>query len=69
MTQALLILDLDETLMHAREIPLEWTEDFRIGPYFAYRRPFLENFLERVSKSFRLAVWTSSSPEYALGAV
>jgi len=69
MTQALLILDLDETLMHARETALEWHEDFRIGPYFVYRRPFLENFLEQVSKSFRLAVWTSSSPEYALEAV
>ncbi|MEM6784125.1 MAG: hypothetical protein AAF624_10390 [Bacteroidota bacterium] len=34
MTPPLLILDLDETLWHATETPLNRAADFRIAPYF-----------------------------------
>lgn len=61
----LLVLDLDETLVHARETPLARPEDFRVGPYFVYRRPHLSEFIATVSQSFDLSVWTSSGSVYA----
>ncbi len=64
----LLILDLDETLVHASERPLDQTPDFRVGPYFIHRRPHLEAFLKGCAQSFHVAIWSSSSADY-LGAV
>lgn len=64
-TRKLLVLDLDETLVHARETPLEHREDFRVGPYFVYRRPHLTAFIDAVSQHFDLAVWTASGEVYA----
>ena len=61
----LLVLDLDETLIHARETPLAQAEDFRVGPYFVYRRPHLTEFIATVSESFDLSVWTASGEVYA----
>lgn len=60
----LLILDLDETLIHSREQPLATPYDFVAGPYFVYRRPGLAEFLGLVAASYRLAVWSSSSADY-----
>jgi len=61
----LLVLDLDETLIHACETPLAHAEDFRVGPYFVYRRPHLTEFIATVSESFDLSVWTASGEVYA----
>jgi RNA polymerase II subunit A small phosphatase-like protein len=61
----LLVLDLDETLVHATETPLEHESQHAIPPYFLYLRPGLAEFLAEVATLFRLAVWTSSSPAYA----
>lgn len=61
----LLVLDLDETLVHARETPLERPEDFRVGPYHVYRRPYLEEFVRHALENYRVAVWTSSGCDYA----
>ncbi len=61
----LLILDLDETLVHATETRLAHEEDFRVGPYFLYRRPHLDAFLVEMLATFRVAVWTSSGAIYA----
>lgn len=61
----LLILDLDETLLHAREQPLDRKPDLLLFTYFIYLRPHLEEFLEQVRSSYKLAVWTSSGPQYA----
>ena len=41
----LLILDLDETLLHATEEPLRRGHDFLMDPYAVYLRPFLSEFL------------------------
>lgn len=65
----LLILDLDETLFHAREVPLERIADFKIGSYHAYKRPELSYFLEKTTALFELAVWTSATADYARIAV
>lgn len=67
MDSPLLILDLDETLIHATKIPLERGGDFRVGPYHVYVRPGFGEFIRLVSGAYRLAVWTSSSPMYAAG--
>lgn len=65
----LLILDLDETLIHASETELAHTPDFLIAPYALYLRPGVAGFLERMAQHYELAVWTSSSPAYARAVV
>lgn len=62
--QTLLILDLDETMIHASTEPLGSKPDFRIGPYHVYCRPFLSEFLARCGEVYRLAVWSSASTDY-----
>ncbi len=64
-TRKLLVLDLDETLIHATETPLEHQADFCVGKYHVYRRPYLDSFIQRVGKHFDLGVWTSSGEVYA----
>lgn len=61
----LLILDIDETLVYATEERLERGADFIVGQYFVYRRPFLEEFLAFCFENFEVAVWTSSTRNYA----
>lgn len=63
--QHLLILDLDETLVHASNVPLSRPPDFEIPPYSLYLRPGVGEFLEWALQNFRVAIWTSSSPKYA----
>lgn len=65
MDAKLLILDLDETLLFATEAKLGRTEDFRVIDYFVYKRPNLDRFVEFAFRHFRVAVWTSSDPDYA----
>ena len=65
----LLILDLDETLMHASSELIREDFDFRIGHYFVYKRPYLEEFIRICAAHFQLAVWSSASDDYAAVAV
>lgn len=65
----LLVLDLDETLVHATEGSLDRDPDFEVGPYAVYRRPGLDSFLSKASSHFDLAVWTSSTRLYAASVV
>jgi carboxy-terminal domain RNA polymerase II polypeptide A small phosphatase len=60
----LLILDLDETLIHASREELRADFDFKIWHYFVYKRPFLDDFIRICSKNFTLAVWSSASDDY-----
>jgi TFIIF-interacting CTD phosphatase-like protein len=62
--RSLLILDLDETMIHASTERLANDSDFRVGPYHVYRRPFLSDFLARCDETYRLAVWSSASSDY-----
>lgn len=64
-TRKLLILDLDETLIHSSEHQLARPADFRVGRFHVYKRPYLDIFLARSLEWFDVAVWTSSSPQYA----
>ncbi len=60
----LLILDVDETLLYASEKRLDRESNFRVGSYFVYVRPYLQEFLQCCNEHFRLAVWSSSSADY-----
>jgi carboxy-terminal domain RNA polymerase II polypeptide A small phosphatase len=62
----LLVLDLDETLIHSSTTPLDRPEDLKVYSFFVYKRPFLKELLEVCSQLFRIAIWTSSSRGYCL---
>lgn len=60
----LLILDLDETLIHATTRRCGRDPDFRAGPYAIYKRPGLADFLGRISLHYEIAIWSASSADY-----
>ncbi|MGE6761088.1 NIF family HAD-type phosphatase [Corallococcus interemptor] len=60
----LLILDLDETLVHASEKPLAREADFQALGYFVHVRPHLEPFLRECASRFRLAIWSAGHDRY-----
>lgn len=64
-----LVLDLDETLVHASKISVA-KPDFVVklsdtSRYYVLKRPGLDDFLERMSKLYDLVIYTSSEKEYA----
>ena len=61
----LLILDIDETLVHAREIPLQRDPDFKTSLYHVYKRPYVDEFLQFCREHFNVAIWTTGGSEYA----
>ncbi len=65
MKDKLIILDLDETLIFSTSTRLSIPEDFIIGEYFVYKRPGLENFIRYIREYFQIAIWSSSSSDYA----
>lgn len=65
----LLVLDLDETLVHACEEPLDRPAEHRILDLHVYRRPEVEAFLDAVLERFEVGVWTASRPDYAAAVV
>ena len=62
--KTLLILDVDETLIHATQQKLEQKEDFKLFHYYVYKRPYLLEFLKSVKEDFLLAIWSSASDDY-----
>ena len=60
----LIILDLDETLIHATHNELDIPFDFKFDKYFVYERPHLRQFLTNISNNFSLGIWSSASDEY-----
>lgn len=65
MKDKLIILDLDETLIFSSLEKLSIKEDFWVGNYFVYKRPGLDVFLNFIRDNFQIAVWTSSTFDYA----
>ena len=59
----LLILDLDETLIHG--CPGASGADFLAAGIPVFIRPGARAFLEQMATTFDLAVWTSASSDYA----
>ncbi len=73
--KSLIILDLDETLIHTESVPLEYEMhydfDFKFKGngksfYYTKKRPYLEQFLNYVLDNFEVAVWTAAGEEYAV---
>jgi carboxy-terminal domain RNA polymerase II polypeptide A small phosphatase len=60
----LLILDLDETLIHATKDTKELQHDFKYQDYYIFKRPYLESFLVGVNSKFDLAIWSSADDNY-----
>lgn len=68
----LLVLDMDETLLHAAVNPVQHDVSFVVHmetgqsvPVYVKFRPHLTRFLEAVSRLFEVAVFTASIPRYA----
>jgi carboxy-terminal domain RNA polymerase II polypeptide A small phosphatase len=60
----IVILDLDETLIHASTTKLGHDEDFKLDDYFVYQRPYLKTFLKSIAGHFKLGIWSSADDEY-----
>jgi len=61
----LLILDLDETLIHGAKEKLDY-EPACVAPWcFLYKRPHVEDFMNFCKEHFKVAIWTTASPEHA----
>jgi len=63
-SKILLILDLDETLIHATSTKLGDDFAFQIYHYYVYKRPGLDAFIAGCAEQFQLAVWSSASDDY-----
>jgi RNA polymerase II subunit A small phosphatase-like protein len=63
-TRTLLVLDLDETLIHASDKRLHRAADFEIFGYHVYLRPHLAGFLADCARHYDLAIWSSASDDY-----
>ncbi len=64
-SKGLLILDLDETLIHCSYAPISGSEPIaQRGLFYLYERPFLMEFLTIQSKKYDLAIWSASKADY-----
>ncbi len=61
----LLVLDIDETLIHSTLERLDREPDFIVDPYFVYKRPGVDHFLESCLDWFEVGIWTSATRYYA----
>jgi TFIIF-interacting CTD phosphatase-like protein len=68
--EKLLVLDLDETLIHARsrgETDLPWPPQRQVAHFRVYLRPGVQTFMNEVLDRFAaVGVWTSASSDYAV---
>jgi TFIIF-interacting CTD phosphatase-like protein len=62
----LLILDLDESLIHSSEVKLKRDPDFIVAKYYVYKRPHLDRFLNACTTWFDIAVWSAGTTDYAI---
>lgn len=61
----LLILDLDETLVHTTEKPLEGIEsDFRVLSYYVHVRPHAVELLTQLAEVYDIAFWSAGGSKY-----
>jgi len=62
--RALLILDLDETLIHCTGQQIDEAPHFTAGGYVGYRRPYLDEFFDRLAEHYRFAIWSAAGGTY-----
>ncbi|HMV44177.1 MAG TPA: HAD family hydrolase [Leptospiraceae bacterium] len=60
----LLILDLDETLLHANVDLVHNNYSYQTQFHYVYNRPYLKEFLIDTNQSFQLSVWSSGEKDY-----
>ncbi|NUP14028.1 MAG: HAD family hydrolase [Polyangiaceae bacterium] len=65
MKKLLVILDLDETLVHVPDHPLPGRADFSVHGHAGYRRPHLADFLEDLRSRYAVGIWTAAGCDYA----
>lgn len=61
----LLVLDLDETLVHSSPARLGRDAEHRVLGYHVYERPGVRAFLEDAFSRFAVGIWTASTATYA----
>lgn len=64
LSNKLLLLDLDETLIHASYHPLAVYSDFQFEEYYIYIRPGVAQFLLDISHHYTLGVWSAAGDNY-----
>jgi len=62
----LIILDIDETLIHATEKSIGREHDFETEWYLVYKRPHVHEFIEFCIEYFNVAVWTTAGHDFAV---
>lgn len=60
----LLVMDLDECMIHASGLELDRPCDFFYKNLRVYKRPHLDEFLRTASQHFRLALWSMGTNKY-----
>jgi RNA polymerase II subunit A small phosphatase-like protein len=60
----LIIFDLDETLIHSRQEPLERTPDYVLERLHVYFRPNAVELILAAAKNHEIGVWSAGSPLY-----
>jgi carboxy-terminal domain RNA polymerase II polypeptide A small phosphatase len=65
MTNLLVILDLDETLIYANSSITPEAADFQSGPYGCIVRPYARQLIAALLDRFDVAVWTSAGESHA----
>lgn len=76
MAKKLLILDMDETLLHTTtEYQVSGSYDFKFEldngnyHYFVDKRPYLDEFMDYAFANFEVAIWTAGGDEYATNTI
>jgi len=64
LNKPLVILDIDETLIYATKEKLNRKADFTVFEYHVYKRPNLDHFINRLEKSYEIAIWSSEGNDY-----
>lgn len=61
----LLVLDLDETLIHTAYSPILGGQFIaNWGLFYLYERPHLQKFMDECSAEYDLAIWSASKADY-----
>jgi TFIIF-interacting CTD phosphatase-like protein len=64
-----LILDLDETLLHSTMFHVDRSPDFELGLAGAYLRPGVREFMAFALDWFETGIWTGATRDYTIDAV
>jgi TFIIF-interacting CTD phosphatase-like protein len=65
MTDKLLILDIDETLVHSSILESDEYDFMVLDKYYTIKRPYVDDFLKYAFNNFTVGVFTTSTEDYA----